>query len=185
MIVKKIGTGTTDDPIRPDLPEGTAIKNAKYFDDYVEVEIIKSPEQQEKELEVIKASSQLIVAERILNSTLPKERIDEFAMSFNPPEIGRTYKQKWILRDPITNELFEVIKPEHTWQGIWKMEEVASEFRPHRKPGVILPWKQPLSTNPYRLGDKVTHVGKTWESMNDANVWEPGLVNETIWKEVV
>lgn len=47
--------------------------------------------------------------------------------------------------------------------------------------GEILPWEQPDSTNPYSIGDKVTHNGKTWESLVDNNVWEPGFYG---WKEV-
>jgi hypothetical protein len=32
----------------------------------------------------------------------------------------------------------------------------------------------------------VTHNGKTWESLIDNNVWEPGAVGtETLWKEIV
>ena len=51
--------------------------------------------------------------------------------------------------------------------------------------GAILPWVQPDSTNPYAKGDKVTHNGKTWESLVDNNVWEPGVVGtESLWKEV-
>lgn len=42
-------------------------------------------------------------------------------------------------------------------------------------------WKQPDSTNPYKLGDRVTHQGKTWESTVDSNVWKPGVYG---WKEV-
>ena len=51
--------------------------------------------------------------------------------------------------------------------------------------GEILPWEQPDSTNPYMKGDKVTHNGKTWESLVDNNVWEPGVTGtESLWKEV-
>ena len=51
--------------------------------------------------------------------------------------------------------------------------------------GAILPWVQPDSTNPYAKGDKVTHNGKTWESLVDNNVWEPGAIGtESLWKEV-
>lgn len=39
----------------------------------------------------------------------------------------------------------------------------------------ILPWERPDSTNPYSIGDKVTHNGKTWESIVADNVWEPGV----------
>lgn len=48
-------------------------------------------------------------------------------------------------------------------------------------PGDIPEWVQPGSTNPYMKWDKVTHNGKTWESMVDNNVWEPGVYG---WIEV-
>lgn len=41
--------------------------------------------------------------------------------------------------------------------------------------GKILPWEQPDSTNPYMIGDKVTHNGQTWISDVDYNTWEPGV----------
>ena len=40
---------------------------------------------------------------------------------------------------------------------------------------VILEWQQPESTNPYMIGDKVTHNNLTWISTIDNNVWEPGV----------
>ena len=52
-------------------------------------------------------------------------------------------------------------------------------------PSVIPEWEQPGSTNGYSKGDKVTHNGKTWESLADNNVWEPGVMGtEGQWKEV-
>lgn len=46
-------------------------------------------------------------------------------------------------------------------------------------------WEQPESTNGYMAGDKVTHNGKTWESLVDNNVWEPGAIGtEALWQEV-
>ena len=53
------------------------------------------------------------------------------------------------------------------------------------EPSVIPEWEQPGSTNGYSKGDKVTHNGKTWESLVDNNVWEPGVIGtESLWKEV-
>lgn len=50
-------------------------------------------------------------------------------------------------------------------------------------PEVIPEWVQPDSTNPYMTGDKVAHNGKTWVSMVDNNVWEPGaLGTEALWE---
>ncbi|WP_338547874.1 carbohydrate-binding protein [Emergencia sp. JLR.KK010] len=52
-------------------------------------------------------------------------------------------------------------------------------------PDVIPDWEQPDSTNPYSKGDKVVHNGKTWESLTDNNVWEPGATGtESLWREV-
>ena len=52
--------------------------------------------------------------------------------------------------------------------------------------GEILPWVQPDSTNGYKLGDKVTHKGKTWlcTEVDGAgnNIWEPGVFG---WTEVM
>lgn len=52
-------------------------------------------------------------------------------------------------------------------------------------PDVIPEWEQPDSTNPYKLGDKVTHNGKIWECTavdgDGNNVWEPGVYG---WTEV-
>ena len=52
-------------------------------------------------------------------------------------------------------------------------------------PDIIPAWEQPDSTNAYSKGDKVAHNGKTWESLADGNVWEPGAVGtESLWKEM-
>lgn len=49
-------------------------------------------------------------------------------------------------------------------------------------PETVPEWVQPDSTNAYDAGDKVTHNGKTWRSLIDGNVWEPGVYG---WEEVV
>lgn len=46
---------------------------------------------------------------------------------------------------------------------------------------IIPEWEQPDSTNPYQIGDKVTHNGKTWENTIANNVWEPGIYG---WIEI-
>lgn len=71
----------------------------------------------------------------------------------------------------------------HTAQESWTPEAAASLWAKvlTDPSGEILPWVQPDSTNPYAKGDKVTHNGKTWESLVDNNVWEPGVYG---WKEI-
>ena len=71
----------------------------------------------------------------------------------------------------------------HTSQDDWTPAVSPSLFSKVLIPdeNIILEWEQPDSTNPYMKGDKVTHNGKTWESLVDNNVWEPG---EYGWTEV-
>lgn len=78
--------------------------------------------------------------------------------------------------------LYKVLQ-EHTSQQTWTPDAASSLFAPVliSDPDVISEWVQPDSTNPYMLGDKVTHNGKTWENTIDNNVWEPGVYG---WNEV-
>lgn len=50
--------------------------------------------------------------------------------------------------------------------------------------GEVGEWVQPDSTEGYSKGDRVTHGGKTWESIVDANIHEPGTDNGAAWVEV-
>lgn len=82
--------------------------------------------------------------------------------------------------------LYRCLQP-HTAQETWNPVDAPSLWaKVLTDPGgAILPWEQPDSTNPYMKGDKVTHNGKTWESLIDNNVWEPGVTGtESLWKEV-
>lgn len=71
----------------------------------------------------------------------------------------------------------------HTSQPTWTPDAAPSLFAKVLIPdeNVIPEWEQPDSTNPYMIGDKVTHSGKTWVSDLDNNVWEPGVSG---WSEV-
>ena len=75
----------------------------------------------------------------------------------------------------------------HTAQEAWTPADAPSLWTKvlTDPSGGILPWQQPGSTNGYAKGDKVTHNGKTWESLVDNNVWEPGVTGtESLWAEV-
>ena len=71
----------------------------------------------------------------------------------------------------------------HTAQEGWNPVDAPSLWAKVLVPdGDIPAWEQPDSTNPYALGDKVTHNGKTWISVVDGNIWEPGAYG---WEEVI
>lgn len=79
-------------------------------------------------------------------------------------------------------KLYKVLQA-HTSQATWTPPASPSLYAKvlPGQSGVIGEWVQPGSTNPYMLGDKVTHNGKTWVSTCDNNVWEPGVYG---WSEV-
>ena len=82
--------------------------------------------------------------------------------------------------------LYKVLQ-DHTSQDSWTPDTAHSLYAKvlNPNPEVIPNWEQPESTNGYSKGDKVTHKEKTWESLVDNNVWEPGVVGtENLWKEV-
>lgn len=66
---------------------------------------------------------------------------------------------------------------EHTAQRDWAPTTAPSLFAKVLIPdnNTIPEWEQPESTNPYMIGDRVSHNGKIWESEVDNNVWEPGV----------
>lgn len=76
----------------------------------------------------------------------------------------------------------------HTSQVDWSPEAAPSiwaEILAGQEGAPVGEWAQPESTNPYNKGDKVTHNEKTWESLVDGNVWEPGAQgSESLWKDV-
>lgn len=71
----------------------------------------------------------------------------------------------------------------HTSQSTWNPTDSPSLWARVLIPDqeVIPEWIQPDSTNPYMIGDTVTHNGKTWICNVDNNVWEPGVYG---WDEV-
>ena len=72
----------------------------------------------------------------------------------------------------------------HTSQTGWDPNNAPSLWAKVLIPDetVVPEWEQPGSTNPYSVGDKVTHNGKTWVSDIDNNVWEPGVYG---WTEAI
>lgn len=79
-------------------------------------------------------------------------------------------------------KLYKCLAP-HQAQPTWTPDAAPSLWAEIlTRPGEILPWVQPGSTNGYRQGDRVTHNGQTWESLVDNNVWEPGTIGtESLW----
>lgn len=72
-------------------------------------------------------------------------------------------------------KLYRVEQP-HTSEPTYKPNEIQALYTAIQPSGVIGPWVQPVGAqDSYKLGDKVTHNGFTWESVENNNVWEPGV----------
>lgn len=95
-------------------------------------------------------------------------------------EVGVAYTAG--LRVSYDAALYKVLQ-DHISQSDWTPIAAPSLFAKVLIPdeNVIPAWEQPDSTNPYMIGDKVSHNGKTWASTCDNNVWEPGAYG---WNEV-
>ena len=98
---------------------------------------------------------------------------------------GVSYQKDYYLTH--NGKLYKVLQA-HTSQTDWAPDTAPSLFAevlPGQDGTGIGEWVQPGSTNPYMTGDRVTHNGKTWESLADNNVWEPGAQgSEALWREV-
>jgi hypothetical protein len=81
--------------------------------------------------------------------------------------------------------LYKVVQA-HTTQLDWTPDIVPALFTRVAPPEVIPDWVQPTGAHDaYALGSKVKHGVFTWESLVDANVWEPGGVGtESLWRVV-
>ena len=79
--------------------------------------------------------------------------------------------------------LYKVLQT-HTSQADWTPDVASSLFAEILIPdeNIIPAWKQPESTNPYMIDDKVSYNGKNWISIVDNNVWEPGVFG---WEEII
>lgn len=111
---------------------------------------------------------------------LTDEQATQHAALFPEWETGRAYGVGQRVR--YGGILYKCLTA-HTSQDTWTPTDAPSLWAVVlTADGAILPWVQPDSTNAYKIGDRVTHNGKTWVSTVDNNVWEPGAYG---WDEVV
>lgn len=98
---------------------------------------------------------------------------------------GVSYPENYYLTH--NGKLYKVLQA-HTSQADWTPDTASSLFAevlPGQDGAGVGEWVRPGSTNPYMTGDRVTHNVKTWESLVDNNVWEPGAQgSEALWQEV-
>lgn len=80
--------------------------------------------------------------------------------------------------------LYRCVQAHASQQG-WEPPNVPALWVRTAQEGEIPEWVQPTGAHDaYAKGDKVRHDGRTWVSLVDANVWEPGTAGtEGLWGE--
>lgn len=122
--------------------------------------------------------------ERALMDKVGKLLTDEQAVGV--PELYRQWQHGWDYatgdRRVYEGVLYRCLAT-HTAQEYWTPANATSLWTKVliADPCTIPAWEQPESTDPYMLGDKVSHNGKIWVSTVDNNSWEPGVFG---WDEV-
>lgn len=116
---------------------------------------------------------------------LHDEKAMEIADVYEEYTVGKTYPVGYIFKYGVNadgeTQLYSVLQ-EHTSREEWKPNEAPSLYKAvgFTDDGVSI-WTQPLgSTDAYMAGDVVEHNGTIWISIENNNVWEPGVYG---WKQ--
>lgn len=110
-----------------------------------------------------------------VSSIIPDYLAPQFTILFPDWTVNKDYKAGDRV---LYNEILYKVLTDHTSQADWTPDTSPSLYTKiltDEISNIILAWEQPDSTNPYMIGDKVTHNGSTWISIVDNNVWEPGV----------
>lgn len=126
-----------------------------------------------------------IEAEKIFKAFVKLRELATDDMSLQVPEIYPTWREGIAYTTNtriLYNEVLYKVLLDHTSQADWTPEVAPSLFaKVLTSETEILEWVQPDSTNPYMIGDKVTHNGETWVSVVDNNVWQPSVYGWEIY----
>ena len=170
--------------------EKPAVGNAVFVMLYRQSDLEKRVEEVEKKLEQGGSNPELqaaaMVAAQFSAQALPDELALE-AKAIYPAWDGNGVKYSKDHKVLYKDVLYKCLQ-EHTSQVDWAPDTAPSLWTKVLipDPEVIPEWEQPLSTNGYKKGDRVKHKSKTWESLVDNNVWEPGAIGtQGQWKEVI
>lgn len=125
-------------------------------------------------------------AQTVLDELLPlltDEQAEQVPQAFPAWVADKSYAVGDRVRDD--GKLYRCVQA-HTSQEGWEPHATPSLWVRTAPEGEIPEWEQPTGAqDAYNTGDKVRHNGKTWVSLVDGNVWEPGTVGtEALWSEV-
>lgn len=115
--------------------------------------------------------------EKMSVNATDEEALDNI-LAYPKWEVGHEYEKDFRLR--YNNVLYKVLQA-HTSQADWT-PDVAVSLYVKVSIEEFPEWVQPQgSHDAYNKGDKVSHNEKHWESLIDANVYEPSESVPTLW----
>lgn len=118
--------------------------------------------------------------EKMSVNATDEEALDNI-LAFPKWEVGKEYVKDERIR--YSEVLYKVLQ-NHTSQADWT-PDVAVSLYVKVSIEEFPEWVQPTGAHDaYNKGDKVSHNEKHWESLIDANVYEPTESVPTLWKEV-
>lgn len=125
-------------------------------------------------------------AQAALDELLPiltDEQAEQVPQAFPLWAAGRAYAVGDRVRDE--GKLYRCVQAHESQDG-WEPHATPALWVRTATEGEVPEWVQPTgAADAYSAGDRVTHNGKVWESLVDANVWEPGAAGtEALWSEV-
>jgi len=142
------------------------------------------PSKQYRAQELRHALKKLIIKQSANLSDSEKMEVSGLYSKWNPDEYPYTIGTivKYGVNSDGETQLYEVIQ-DHISQLAWLPNISTSLYRKigfDEETGYSI-WTQPLgATDAYNNGDIVVHNSKTWVSITDSNVWEPGVYG---WQE--
>jgi NADH:ubiquinone oxidoreductase subunit len=100
------------------------------------------------------------------------------AVTYDDWTPGATYAEGAVLR--YGDALIRVVQA-HTAQADWIPDTTPALYAAQAEPGEVPAWRQPTGAHDaYRLSDRVTHGGQTWEATLDYAVWAPGVAGWSV-----
>lgn len=118
----------------------------------------------------------------LVTPLLTDEQAEQVPNAYPEWQAGVAYKVS--NRRRYDGKLYRCVQA-HTSQADWTPDVTPALWVRTSQEGEVPEWVQPTGAHDaYAKGDKVRHGGKVWESLVDANVWEPSASTPTLWVEV-
>ena len=132
-------------------------------------------------IKVTNPDGSIAVADYFENVKVETNQVIQLNNEITPDNLIALPDDGWIEKGIylFENKIIYCIQPHN--RTIYSPEETPALFKNVHSDGNI--WVQPLGAHDaYNLGDRVTHLGKIWESTVNANVWEPSIYG---WTEIL